>query len=103
METYLVLNSDEEVEYRITRDTIKGNLVTAIYISHSAIWSEEIRGEFQNSILDDGNSIIFNNIKRKMDYSDFVILRILIDFNAYMDKHLANEYRVVNGKAIIRI
>jgi len=103
MENYLVINSDNEVEYEITRKMLKGNTITSIYNSDSNIWSQDAKGEFQNAIVDTGNGIIFNNIRKKMDYADFMVFRILIEFNSCLDKNLSGDYRVIEDKTLMRL
>jgi len=103
MEKYLVINSDEEIEYVLTVDTVQNNMVISLYASNSIIWTESTRGEFRNSLTDDGNQVIFKEMKRKLDYSALVELRILVNFNTYMDKHLHDPYRIVEDKTLIKI
>lgn len=102
---YMVVAKDGQHEYTIVvEDTDKGEKFS-IFTSHGSQWNAHARGVLQLAMTNDGNGCTFDRKLKKMDYSELLYVRLLVNFENQTDKHALNreKYRVVEMKTILEL
>ena len=102
---YMVMSKDGQHEYNIVvEDTDKGEKFS-IFTSHGEQWNSHARGVLQLAMTNDGNGCTFDRKLKKMDYSELLYVRLLVNFEHQTDKHELNreKYRIVEMKDILEL
>jgi hypothetical protein len=80
-ENYMVLDHNGMHEYNLT--VIKHGeyeRTISLFYSMSEEWTDDVRGEMALSMTDNGNGVKFDRKLKKLDYSELLHLRILLNF-----------------------
>jgi hypothetical protein len=95
--TYMVLDHNGTHEYDLTVVYNDEGKEISLYLSNGEQWDSIVRGELMMRMTDNGNGVKFDRKLKKLDYSQFLYLRILLNFeHKTSDIMLDREsYRVV--------
>jgi hypothetical protein len=95
--TYMVLDHNGTHEYDLTVVYNDEGKEISLYLSNGEQWNSIVRGELMMRMTDNGNGVKFDRKLKKLDYSKFLYLRILLNFeHKTSDIMLDREsYRVV--------
>ena len=95
--TYMVLDHNGTHEYALTVVYNDEGKEISLYLSNGEQWNSIVRGELMMRMTDNGNGVKFDRKLKKLDYSQFLYLRILLNFeHKTSDIMLDREsYRVV--------
>jgi len=99
--TYMVFNHENEHDYNIVSKLTDDGLNITVYRSNSHTWQSNVRGEKILSLTNNGNGIVFDRKIKELDYSDLVVLRLLLNFEHQTDDNPINreKLRVIEDKA----
>lgn len=102
---FMVLDEEGQHEYTIIVDDDGEAKKYSLYTSSGIQWSEEYRNKLQLSIIDNGNGLILNRSIKKLDYSELLHLRLLIDFENNFDSNSQNKfkYRIIEIKSLFEL
>lgn len=82
-QTYMVLDHDGNHEYDLVVID-HGNTFAVrtieLYHSNGEQWTSEVRGQLALSVTDNGNGVKFDRKLKKLDYSELLYLRIILNF-----------------------
>jgi hypothetical protein len=95
--SYMVLDHNGTHEYDLTVVYNDEGKEISLYLSNGEQWNSVVRGELMMRMTDNGNGVKFDRKLKKLDYSQFLYLRILLNFeHKTSDIMLDREsYRVV--------
>jgi hypothetical protein len=91
---HYALMSEGKHDYDIT--VIKTLGVTSYEMRYSKgdQWNSHTKGEHILSATDHGNGILFTKkFKRDMDYDNFTVIRLLMEFINSIEGNIANEFK----------
>ncbi len=102
---YMVLDQDGQHEYTIVvEDTDKGEKFS-LFTSNGSQWNDHAKGELQLAMTNDGNGCTFDRKLKKMDYSELLYVRLLVNFENQTDKNQLNreKYRIIEMKNFLEL
>ena len=87
------LMSDGKHEYDITVIKTYESTSYEMRYSNGAHWTPHTKGEHILSATDHGNGILFTKkFKRDMDYDNFTVIRLFMEFINSIEGNISNEY-----------
>jgi hypothetical protein len=91
-ERYMVLDHEGNHEYDLVVIN-HGDYGRTINLSHSMShqWMTDVRGELVLSMTDNGNGIKFDRKLKKLDYSELLYLRIMLNFEHQTTSNLLDR------------
>jgi hypothetical protein len=103
-EKYIILNSNKEHEYTITKIVLDSGCKYILSRSDSSVWTEQAKNEELISLINDGNGVILNNSVKKLNYAELIELRLLLSFDRFLDDPSNNlGYTIINTKHLYPI
>lgn len=82
-EKYMVLDHEGNHEYDLVvtnHNDLDGVRTISLYHSMGEQWTSHVRGDLVLSMIDTGNGVKFDRKLKKLDYSQFLYLRIILNF-----------------------
>lgn len=81
--TYMVLDHNGNHDYDLVVINHGGNFAIrtiSLYLSKGEQWTDSVKGELVLSMTDNGNGVKFDRKLKKLDYSEMLHLRIVMNF-----------------------
>jgi hypothetical protein len=100
-----VVDQEGQHEYTIVvEDTDKGEKFS-LFTSNGSQWNDHAKGQLQLALTNDGNGCTFDRKMKKMDYSELLYVRLLVNFENQTDKHELNreKYKVIEMKTLLEL
>ena len=102
---YMVVDQEGLHEYTIVvENTDKGERF-GLFTSNGSQWYDHAKEELQLAMTNDGNGCTFDRKIKKMDYSELLHVRLLVNFENQTDKHELNreKYKIIEMKTLLEI
>ena len=95
--TYMVFDHNGTHDYDLTVESNGDVKVFSLHLSHGDQWNNDVKGDLVLEMTDNGNGVKFDRKLKKLDYSEFLYLRILLNFEHKTTDNMFDRenYRVV--------
>jgi hypothetical protein len=102
--TFMVFDKDNIHEYNIIVETKVSGIKYSLYMSDGQQWNSNSRGKLTLSMINDGNGYIFSEKLKKIDYSHSFAVRLLLNFEDFIENSSDNnKFKIIEQKFIVEL
>jgi len=96
---------DNVHEYNLVVEETDNGVEYSLFMSEGEQWNEHARGKLSLSMVNDGNGVTFSKKLNKMDYSDVFAVRLLLNFENFLDTVPKNKEKVkiIEDKIVVEL
>ena len=91
---FMVFDKDNVHEYNIVVTETSEGVDYSLFRSENEQWNLNCKGELVLSMFNDGNGLIFNKRIKKIDYGISFAIRLLLNFENFIDSNETNKEKV---------
>jgi hypothetical protein len=100
----MVFDKDNIHDYNIIVETKVNWVKYSLYMSDGQQWNANCRGKLKLSMINDGNGYIFSEKLKKIDYGYSFAVRMLLNFEDFIENSSDNnKFKIIEQKIIVEL